>query len=459
MIGKTHQFGHIAEGQLIQQVVPSVLLSVDGDGTIHRNADKLGKGQSTFFAHRRHFTGAFGLILNCQTCNDGIVCSNLNCSLICSGGDSGFRHGVFPVAAGYIHHVIGRVVIKFVQIRMVELVADLGAICCLCVGSCVQRSLLILNGQRSVAGTDHLIQIDRAVGGIFQFCLCYKDIVQSFMGTVAGCKVVIASIDDVGLGAVCIIGAQFALGNGDIHRDGLACGNCDLLKADQFDRSLFDAVLSVIVGIGRLHIDLDSFTAIHRACVADADRKDEVVAFFLHRKTAVLKCGIAQTIAEGISDRGGVVVLADVGIAEDGVLVAGLIVAVTDVDAFLIDFIILVAGALEGKPLLGSVGVGSDIGVLHGRAGEVVVAIGVHQLAAGVDRAVQDVTDCLDAVLTNFADPQAGVHTVVHAAEGRLEEIQFHRVGHIEQNDDGFDLSGSLEVRQLFQDIAFFLTK
>ena len=147
MIGKTHQFGHIAEGQLIQQVVPSVLLSVDGDGTIHRNADKLGKGQSTFFAHRRHFTSAFGLILNCQTRNDGIVGGDLNSGLICSGGDSGFQHGVFPVAAGYIHHVVRRVVIKFVQVRVIKLVGDLGTVRSFCISGNVHRSLLILNGQ------------------------------------------------------------------------------------------------------------------------------------------------------------------------------------------------------------------------------------------------------------------------------------------------------------------------
>ena len=134
MIGKTHQFGHIAEGQLIQQVVPSVFLSVDGDRTIHRNADKLGKGQSTFFAHRRHFAGAFGLILNRQTCNDGIVCGDLNGGLICSGGDGGFRQGALPVAARNIDHIVGRVIIELVQVCVVELIGDLGAVCSFCIG-------------------------------------------------------------------------------------------------------------------------------------------------------------------------------------------------------------------------------------------------------------------------------------------------------------------------------------
>lgn len=79
---------------------------------------------------------------------------------------------------------------------------------------------------------------------------------------IGGSEVVVASVNNVGLGVVGIIGAQLALVNGDVDSLGSA-GSQDigLGKAAQLSRSLLDAVGLVVIGVGALEVQLNGFLA------------------------------------------------------------------------------------------------------------------------------------------------------------------------------------------------------
>ena len=459
MIALTDELCHFAVSHLIQQVIPSVFLILDGNGTIQRYTDELRQSQSSFLTESRHLCATLDGILNLHAVNDGGICGDLDSGLIAVCRQNGFRHGAFPIAAGEIDDIVGSVIVKFVEVRMIQLVGDGSTGGSRCISSSVQRSLLILDSQSSIAFADHLGQVNCTICSVFQFSFCSQNIVQSLMRAIAGCKVVVSGINNVGLCAVCIVSTHFTFGNGNIDGNGLTCRNGDFFKTDQFDGSFFNAIFTVIVRIGRLHIDLDSLAPIDGTGIGDVDGKHEIIAGFLHGQAVINKVSIGQTIAKGISHSGGIVVIANIGVAENFVLITRLIIAVSDIDAFLIGDIILVVGSLERKSGLSRVGVRGRASILNSGAGQIIVAVGIHQLAAGVDRAVQQVADGFDTRLPNFTHPHTGIHTVVHAANRRFKEVQFNRIGTIEQNNDLFDLTSVFHLSQLCQKVALFLAQ
>ena len=459
MIALTDELCHFAVSHLVQQVIPSVFLILDSNGTIQRYTDELCQSQSSFLTESRHLCATLDGILNLHTVNDGGICGNLDSSLIAVCRQNGFRHGAFPIAAGEIDDIVRSVIVKFVEIRMIQLVGNGSTSGSRCISSSVQRSLLILDSQSSIAFADHLGQVNCTICRVFQFSFCSQNIVQSLMRSIAGCKVVVSGINNVGLCAVCIVSTHFTFGNGNIDGNGLTCRNCNFFKTDQFNGSFFNTIFTVIVCIGRLHIDLDSLAPIDGTGIGNIDGKHEIIAGFLHGQAVINKVSIGQTIAKGISHSGGIVVIANIGVAENFVLITRLIIAVSDIDAFLIGDIILVVGSLERKSGLSGVGVRGRASILNSGAGQVIVAVGVNQFAAGIDRTVQQVADCLDAGLTDFTDPHTGIHAVIYTADGRLQKIQFDRVGTIEQDDDFLELTGFLHFGQLCQKVALFLAQ
>ena len=234
------------------------------------------------------------------------------------------------------------------------------------IGGGVQFCLLVLDGQLGIAGGGHPGRLHGAVGGIAGGGLGGQDIVQRLVCAVAGGKVIVAGVHNIGFGTVCVVGAHLALVHRDSGGDGLACGDVDLGKAHQFHRRLLDAVLAVIVGVGGLHVDLHRLGAVHRAGVGHIHREGEAVAVVGHGQGAVTEGGVAQAVAEGISHGGGVIIVAHIGVAQDVVLVAGLVVAVADVDALLVGDIVFVV-AVERQAGRGCVGVGGGVSILDGR--------------------------------------------------------------------------------------------
>ena len=196
-----------------------------------------------------------------------------------------------------------------------------------------------------VAGDDIAVLIDQlARNGVT--ALGGQHIVQCLVCAVADGEVVIARIEDVALCAVGVIGREEVAGHIDRDSLGCTCGHVDFVIAQQLDRGLFDVVLLVVVGVRGLCVQLHRSLAVPVAGIAhrDSRRKGVGVAVVVQFVKVVLIVRVGQTVAEGEADLLGVVPAVGrgfganrgigVALTEDGVLVAGLVVAVADVDAF-----------------------------------------------------------------------------------------------------------------------------
>ena len=459
MVGLADQLGHFVELHLIHQVVPGVGLTIlQGDGAVQRHADEVGQGQFAFLAQGGHGALLFGIDDGVQGFHQLVVGGHLHGGLVGVAGKIGFGHGARPVGAGQVLDIVAGIGVKLVQVTVIQLVGDGKAGAGGGVGGGVLLGLLVNHSQVSPSFAHHLGGVHSAVQGIALGGLLHQDVVQGFVSAVAGGEVIIALVHDIGLGAVGVIGAHFALGHGHVCGHGLARGHVDLGVAHQLHGSLFDAVLLVVIGIGALHVDQHRFPGIPVRRVGDIHGEVEGIAVFLHVQLAVRKIAVIQAIAEGEGHGLGIIVIAHVGIAQHGVFVAGFIVAVADVDAFLIDHIVFVIGLGEGQALFRRVGVGGHIGVLHSGRGGVVVAVGVYQTAGGIDLAAEQIADGADAALTHFAHPQAGVDAEVLAAYGGLDYVQLHGVGGVQQQHDLFQGTGGFQLSQLAQDVLFLGT-
>ena len=97
--------------------------------------------------------------------------------------------------------------------------------------------------------------------------------------------------------------------------------------------------------------------------------------------------------------------------------------------------------------------------VLNGGRSQVVIAVGIHQLAGGIDGAVEQAADGVDAALAHFAHPHAGVNAVVHAADIGVEEVQLNGVGGVEEDDDLADLAAGLALAQGLEEVLLLLAQ
>ena len=212
-----------------------------------------------------------------------------------------------------------------------------------------------------------------------QIALGSENILHRVVGVSGGGQVVVAGIQNVGARAVGVKAGQLT----PVHRhgDGLTLAGLEqagLAKAHQLHGGLFHAVFPVVVGVGGLCVDLHRLLAGHIAGVGDTNRHKVLipVTVILHIEIGVFKAGVGQSVAEGERHHAVVIKVARVAGAHDGVLIAGLIVFVADVDALVINH---VGAGIGGNfaALVPRIGDGSE--VAHGGGGEVVVAVGIHQ--------------------------------------------------------------------------------
>ena len=456
MVGLADQFGHFIELHLIHQIVPGVGLAVlQSDGAVQRYADEVGQGQFPFLAQGRHGALLFGVDDGVQSLHQLVVGGHLHGGLVGVVGKVGLGHGARPVGAGQVLDVVAGIGVELVQVAVIQLVGDGKAGAGGGVGGGVLLGLLVNHGQVSPSFAHNLGGIHSAVQGIVLGGLLHEDVVQGFVGAVAGGEVIAALVHDVGFRAVGVIGTHFGLRHGHVGGHGLARGHVDLGVAHQLHGGLFDAVLLVVSSVGALHVDQHRFPGVPVRGVGHVHGEVEHVAVLLHVQLAVGKIAVIQAIAEGEGHGLGVVVIAYVLVAQHHVLIAGFVVAVADVDAFLIDHIVFVVGLGEGQALFRRVGVGGHIGVLHSGRGGVVVAVGIHQTAGGIDFAAEQIADGADAALAHFAHPQAGVDAKVLAAHSGLDHIQLHRVGGVQQQHDLLQGTGGFQLSQLAQDVLF----
>ena len=271
----------------------------------------------------------------------------------------------------------------------------------------VDRDLPVLHvgkvghGGGLVGGTGVALAVDH--GGRHGVGPAVDDVV----GVVHQLDLILAGLQHIAARAEGIKGGHILLGEGD--SDGLGGAGLQeagLGKARQDHVGFFDAAL----GIGGGVVDLHYVLAGNAAGVGDLDLQGDGAVAVGVGLDALLEARIAQAVAEGVLDGGGIV---DVTVRS-----RGLIVAVAHVDAL---------GVLHVVP--GSqVAVGEVAGVPEGGGCGEVVGVGVHQAAGGVDLAGQDVAHRVEAHRAGAADPEGRVHA--------LDEAQLHSVGGVDQHDD-----------------------
>ena len=234
------------------------------------------------------------------------------------------------------------------------------------------------------------------------------------------------------------------------HRDFVACTGLDQIslgKADEHDVRLLDPARDIRSG----HINFDDVLARHVAGVGDADgngklfvlfgRPGELFTLFEgHVRHAPVKGRIGKSVAVR-EDNIVFVPLFSVGKS------AGLIVAVSDIDALFVVDVVLCDG--RRTAFRHEIHVASR----HEIVGEVfirrilreVAAIGVHRSAGRIDRAVEHSAERVDAGVSGAADPDAGVDLVgdvFHPVDDRIvmvvrriQETEFHGGRRVDDDD------------------------
>ncbi len=175
-----------------------------------------------------------------------------------------------------------------------------------------------------------------ALGGhavLHSLALDSQNVVDGVMGVLGGSDIVIARIQDVGLGGGVVVGLELFLVKG--HRDRFGSAGRQfrgLGIAHQFNGSLFDVVGLVVIGVGALGKDFHHVLAGAGTGVLHVHRDGAGGAIPGSLVVGPLKVGVGQAVAEGIHYRISIAVVTGIALAQDGILVPGLIVAVADVD-------------------------------------------------------------------------------------------------------------------------------
>ena len=265
-----------------------------------------------------------------------------------------------------------------------------------------------------------------ALGGhavLHRLALDGQDVVDGVMGILGGGDVVVARIQDVGLGGGVVVGLELLLIEGDSHRlRGAGRQFRGLGVTDQLDRRLLDFVLLVVVGVGALGVDFYNVLAGAGTGVLHVHRDGAGGAVPGSLVVGPVKGGVGQTVAERIHHGICIAVVAGVALAEDGILVAGLVVTIAHVDAFLVADVVVLG-------LLAVLGVVREVTeVLGGRAAQGIHLIGIHCAAGGVDVAGKDFRQGVQAVI---AHGRCGNHRVDVGELGYPAQI--HRSAGVEQ--------------------------
>ena len=434
--GVADQGVHLVEGHLIQQLVPLGIVVVQTDHVVQLD--------TVVLAHGRH---KLGLIVS------GVIADILQILLEHLGQGQLYGLGgqsAVPVRAVQPGHGLLNALVQ-VGVSAGQLVGNGGAILAGGVGGGIEGVLGPGVGQVGVAILGHL-----AAGGCNGVALGGQDVVHSVVGIGGSGEVVVTGVEDVGAGAVGVVGSNVALVDG--HADSLGSAGSQLSRfaeADEGDSGLFHTVLLVVVGVRALDVDLHSLLAGGLAGVGDLDIDGVgiVGSVILHIHIAVGKGGVAQAIAEGVSDHVAVGIIASVAAAGNEILIAGLVVFVAYVDALLIDHVAAALGRNIAALDIAFVGGGGE--VPHSGGAVVIIAVGIHQTAGGVDLAGQDLGHGVDAGDAHVTDPEGGVDVVLVV----LEEIDLQGVGRVDEDDDLFDLTVLLHLGQVGQHVLLVLVQ
>ena len=274
-------------------------------------------------------------------------------------------------------------------------------------------------GERGIAGSRHAIGDTLDLGG--------EDVVHGVMGVLADGDVVGAVLDDVGARTMRVEAREQGGIDGDLERLALAgLEELGLVVGYEGDGSFLDAVLTVIFGVGSLGVDLHGVLARDVSGVGDGHLDDDGLEVLpLDLKVGVGERGVGKAMAEGVHNLGGVVEVTGVALAEHGILIARLVVAVAHVDALEVAHVVVARGlAVRIEVLVVAV-------VLGGGAGERVGHEGIDGMAGGVDGAGEDARQRLGAV-------GAGGRHEENRLDGREvgDPVELERARGVDDQDD-----------------------
>ena len=334
--GVHQEAGHLVNRQLVDEFIPCVLV-------LPRNQTHIREGQ-TIVGPLREVTD-FGCIGGLFV---PVKIQIFQQRIIHGQGHALYRVGILPVGTGQVGHFDAVVV----QIGVVKLVGDLHRVIHAghFIGSGVQLGLIPAVYLGGVAVRSHTVR-----GGVALGC---QNVVQCIVGVVTDRQIVVTGAEDVPCRALAVIAGQEVALYG--HGDGCFLTRLQhggLFKADQLDGCLLDLIFLLIAAVRSLCVHLNNTLTGNRTSVlyADADLIHIRVGIKRDALERLVKGRVAQTIAEridnliavrpGIADRSarGAVRIAG---THNGVLIAGFVVLVADVDALGIDGVVENVGAV-----------------------------------------------------------------------------------------------------------------
>ena len=443
------QIGHLGVRYLADQICPSRI--------IHCCGCKITCSQGSGNTHCRN-SGDIGVVLLLHLLDDSNSAALFVGQAVCPHGfgntqGCGGGPGAFPVVTGQIGNCLTLCTLIEIQVCIIKQVGNgVAGRRGYSIGGSIHLCQSPLCSQGSVTGAAHTGSIST---------LSHQDVVDSVMSITAHSEVVVTCIQNVGLGLHVIVGSQIFL----IHSNGkmLCCASCDhlLIEATDLNSSLFHQIVDVILGVRRLEVDLNSMLSVNITYIFDIHIDLNGLALIFNGEVGILKFGVAQTITKGERNIIIVDIFACVALIQDIVLITGLKVAVTNIDAFGIDQIIRVTLAntgisiilCSGSVVIGCIGILVCTKVLHCRRGMVVLQESIHNTAGGVDVTDQNISDCVDAGHTHVADPQDCIDAVV------VNKVQLQRIGGVKQHNDLFEGTLLLQLLQILEHLDFFLAK
>ena len=395
------QVGHLGVRNLTDQISPT--------GIVHLGHNQIAGSQVSCNAHGGNCSH-IRIILLLHLFYDGNTAAFLMGQTVgphglsdlqrCSGGP-----GAFPVVTGKISNSLAVSAFIEVQVRIIKQVGNGLAGCGgNGIGGGVHLSQSPLSSQGCITGAAH-------TGSVCT--LGHQNVIDGVMSITANGEVVVTSVHNVGLGLHVIIGGQIFLINSDGEMLRRAGSDHLLVEAADLNSSLLHLIVDVILGIGRLEVDLHGMLTVHIAHILHIHIDFNGGTLVLNGKVGVFKLGVAQAISEGEGNIVIVLIIACVSTVQNIVFIPGLEIAVAHIDAFRIDqeIGVTLADAGVGIILCGSSIVVSSIGilvsaeVLHSGSRVVVLQEGIHDPAGGVDITNQNVCHSIDTGHANITDP------------------------------------------------------
>ena len=387
--------GHLFIGKLIQEGIPSRIVIV-----IFQHVYKLQVG---FFAHLRELhTGGIRQIR--------VIQHHVCCQHIRHGKLYKTRcNGAFPVTAGIINdciislafiavHVCGSKKRGYFSTRAVGCGIGLGI-----------KALIKRINQISISFRSHTVFCSVAFRS--------KNVVCSLMGVFRRSEIIGPILQNIGAGAKCIIRCEEVFRHSNCKCFALTrLKNLRFVVSDQFYRSLFDLILSVIIRIGFLCIDLDGLLTCCRARVGNRDshgvRSIFAISLSGNRNIREVKGRVAEPVAEREGHHTVVIILSDIRCAHHNVFIAGLRIFISEVNALLINHILAICRECAEIVTINSIiKIGTEI--VHHGVQLIVHPPGIRQRTGWIDRTADHVTHSIEACLPDRAHPECCIHSVI----------------------------------------------